>query len=218
MSGPGLAYGRYRAGDGDEWLMRIGSGPALLFLPPLFEELNRTRALLAAVMRRLAGQGFGCWLPDLPGTGESERALAQVSWQDWRGAAAAAAEAVGAAASVSLRGGALLDDAAAAPCRWRMAPATGASLARDLARAGLMTEGGGGGYAPSATLLAALAGAEPAAGDLVRTIRLASDRAEADLKLEGPPLWRRAEPQTSPELAEAMASDILQWIRACGAC
>lgn len=194
-------------------MMRIGSGPALLFLPPLFEEMNRTRALLVAAMRALAAKGFECWLPDLPGTGESERSLEEVSWQDWLDAAAAAFGAAGASASVSLRGGALLDEAA--PARWRFAPATGASLARDLARAGLMTEGGGG-YAPSETLLAALAVAEPAAGVTVRTLRLATDRGEADLKLEGPPLWRRAEPQNSNELAEAMASDISQWIRSCG--
>jgi hypothetical protein len=195
--------------------MRIGSGPALLFLPPLFEEMNRTRALLATVMRALAGQGFECWLPDLPGSGESERALEAVSWQEWRDAASAAFETAGAAASVSLRGGALLDEAA--PARWRFAPATGASLTRDLARAGLMTDGGGG-YAPSPALLEPLALAEPAAGGSLRTVRLATDRAEADLKLEGPPLWRRAEPQNSLELAEAMALDISQWVRACGIC
>jgi len=80
-----------------------------------------------------------------------------------------------------------------------------------------MTEGGGG-YAPSQALLAPLAAAEPPPGGEVRTLRLATDRSEADLKLEGPPLWRRAEPQNSPELAEAMASDISQWMRACGAC
>jgi hypothetical protein len=191
-------------------MMRIGSGPALLFLPPLFEEMNRTRALLARTMRALAAQGFECWLPDLPGTGESERALETVSWQDWREAAAAAFAAAGATASVSLRGGALLDEPA--PARWRFAPATGASLARDLGRAGLMTEGGGG-YSPSPALLEPLASAEPPPGGRVRTVRLATDRAEADLKLEGPPLWRRAEPQDSPELAEAIASDISQWIR-----
>jgi pimeloyl-ACP methyl ester carboxylesterase len=211
VTGGGLDYSRYRVGGRDEWMMRIGDGPALLFLPPLFEEMNRTRALLATAMRTLAAEGFGCWLPDLPGTGESERALADVSWQDWLDAAAAALETAGAIATVSLRGGALLDSPS--PARWRFAPATGASLARDLARAGLMTEGGGG-YAPSEALLGALAGAEPAAGDKVRTLRLASDRADADLKLEGPPLWRRAEPQNSYELAEAMASDISQWIRA----
>lgn len=215
MTSPGLHYSRYRVGDRDEWMMRIGQGPALLFLPPLFEELNRTRALLATVMRGLAAEGLACWLPDLPGTGESERALEDVSWQDWRDAAAAAFEAAGAVASVSLRGGALLDETA--PARWRFAPATGASLARDLARAGLMTEGGGG-YAPSEALLAGLAAAEPAAGAAIRTLRLSTDRGEAELKLEGPPLWRRAEPQNSYELAGAMALDISQWVRACGAC
>src|SRR5687767_1953312 len=98
-------------------MMRIGDGPALLFLPPLFEEMNRTRALLAATMRALAARGFGCWLPDLPGTGESERALEAVSWTDWREAAAEAFKAAGAVASVGLRGGTLLDDPA--PARWR---------------------------------------------------------------------------------------------------
>jgi hypothetical protein len=215
VSGAGLAFVRYRTAASDEWMMRIGDGPALLFLPPLFEEMNRTRALLAATMRALAAEGFGCWLPDLPGTGESERALGEISWQDWREAAAAALAAAGAGATIAVRGGALLDEAAAR--RWRFAPATGASLARDLGRAGLMTEGGGG-YAPSDGLVAALAAAEPAGGDDVRTVRLATDRAEADLKLEGPPLWRRAEPQTSPELARAMACDIAQWARQCGAC
>lgn len=195
--------------------MRIGSGPALLFLPPLFEEMNRTRALLASAMRALAAEGFECWLPDLPGTGESERALEQVSWQDWRDSAAGAFEASGAVASVGLRGGALLDEAS--PARWRFAPATGASLARDLARAGLMTEGGGG-YAPSPALVEPLASAEPPGGGRIRTVRLSTDRAEADLKLEGPPLWRRAEPQNSTELADAMALDISQWVRSCGVC
>jgi pimeloyl-ACP methyl ester carboxylesterase len=215
VKSPGLAYVRYRAGDRDEWMMRIGEGPSLLFLPPLFEELNRTRALLATTMRRLADRGFAGWLPDLPGTGESERALEEVTWQDWLDAAAAALEACGAVASVAVRGGALLDGTS--PVRWRFAPATGASLARDLARAGLMTEGGGG-YAPSQGLLDAIGEAEPPAGGRLRTVRLATDRAEADLKLEGPPLWRRAEPQNSPELAEAIASDISKWVRECGAC
>jgi hypothetical protein len=215
VTSPGLDYARYRAGGRDEWMMRIGDGPSLLFLPPLFEEMNRTRALLATAMRALAAEGFACWLPDLPGTGESERALEAVSWDDWREAADAAFEAAGAIASVAIRGGALLDHDS--PARWRFAPATGASLARDLARAGLMAEGGGG-YAPSETLLDALAEAEPPAGGTVRTVRLATDRAEAELKLDGPPLWRRAEPQNSFELAEAMASDISRWTRECGAC
>src|SRR5688572_16063195 len=102
--------------------------------------MNRTRALLASVMRALADDGFGCWLPDLPGTGASARALEAAAVGGGPEAAAAAAEAVSPVCTVSLRGGALLDGPAGR--RWRLAPATGASLARDLARAGLMTEGG----------------------------------------------------------------------------
>jgi pimeloyl-ACP methyl ester carboxylesterase len=211
----GLDYARYPAGGRDEWMMRIGEGPSLLFLPPLFEEMNRTRALLATAMRALAAEGFACWLPDLPGTGESERALEAVRWDEWREAAGAACAEAKAVATVGLRGGALLDETS--PARWRFAPAPGASLARDLARAGLMAEGGGG-YAPSEAFLAALAAAEPPPGEKVRTVRLATDRAEADLKLDGPPLWRRAEPQNSYELAGAMALDISQWVRTCGTC
>jgi hypothetical protein len=82
----------------------------------------------------LAARGLRLLAARPPGTGESERALEDVSWQDWRAAAAAAFAASGAIASVSC---------AAAPCstrrrrlRWRFAPATGASLARDLARPG----------------------------------------------------------------------------------
>jgi hypothetical protein len=47
--------------------MRIGASdaPPILFVPPLLEEMNRTRALIVSVMRRLAAQGLGCWLPDL---------------------------------------------------------------------------------------------------------------------------------------------------------
>lgn len=216
MSAGGLAYGRYSTAGSDEWLMRIGApaAPAVLFLPPLFEELNRTRAFMASVMRLLAAQGLCCWLPDLPGTGESARPLTEVSWEEWRQAAAAALPTP--KAVVALRGGALLDDAIETRCRWRLAPATGSAIARDLARAGLMSEGGGG-YAPSEALLASLASAELADAAGIRTVRLATDRAEADLKLEGLPLWRRAEPQNSSELAEAAASDITNWMRACGA-
>lgn len=45
----GLAYEPYTTGGRKEWLMRIGPPDAapILFLPPLFEEMNRTRALIA---------------------------------------------------------------------------------------------------------------------------------------------------------------------------
>jgi pimeloyl-ACP methyl ester carboxylesterase len=213
----GLRYDRYQVNGRAEWLMRIGpdKGRPVLFVPPLFEELNRTRALLAGVMRALAADGTSCVLPDLPGTGESECELSEVGWDAWTGAIAAVAESLGPdLLVVSVRGGALLD-AVPAGAHWRLAPVDGASLARDLARVGLAGAETGAGYEPSASLRAALSEAKPAELPKARTIRLASDPKPADFKLEGPALWRRSEPQTSPELVSAIASDITAWSRAC---
>lgn len=225
-----LGYDRYSSRNCDEWLMRIGTPEArpVLFLPPLFEEMNRTRALLAATMRALAPRGYCCWLPDLPGSGESERALDAIGWEDWRDAVrdAAAAVALTAGRSVavaSLRGGALLDDAAEAACRWRFAPADGASLSRDLVRSSLVAPQDGApgldlaGYRLGEALFDALAKAIPEPLEPLRVVRLASDRGEADFKLDGPALWRRSEPASSPALAAALADDLAAWIEQCDA-
>jgi pimeloyl-ACP methyl ester carboxylesterase len=220
----GLAYDRYTAGGFDEYVMRIGAAdsPPILFVPPLFEEMNRTRALLAATMRALAAQGFGCWLPDLPGTGESERSLHDVTWNDWREAVREAADHAAAAGGrapvvAAIRGAALIDDAAEALCHWRLAPVAGASLARDLERTGLAGGADWAGYDPSPALRAELQAAVPEPAARLRTVRLASDRAEADAKLQGPALWRRSEPGSSAEMAEAAAADIAAWATTCAA-
>ena len=216
----GLAFTRFGSGGRQEWLMRIGAedAPAILFVPPLFEEMNRCRALIAAVMRRLAAQGFGCWLPDLSGTGESERELIEVAWDEWRHDVAAAASYVAEKASrpliASMRGGVLLDDGAEARGWWRFAPAEGLTLQRDMVRAGLAGVEWAG-YAPSDALKAGLAGATAAGVAPLRTVRLATDAQAADLKVDGPALWRRSEPGTSGELAEALAADLAGWSRAC---
>ena len=221
----GLFYDRC----GAEWMVRIGpaEGKPILFLPPLFEEMNRTRAFVASLMRRLAGRGFGCWLPDLPGAGESERALETVEWSDWleaaRDAAAHVAEAAGSTPLVaSVRGGALLD-AAAGGDRWRFAPVEGTSLARDLIRANLHTRDELdtevvelAGYRISDRLLAELRNAETSSG-AIRTVRLESDRADADLKVPGPALWRRSEPGTAAELADLLAADLAECRDRCAA-
>jgi pimeloyl-ACP methyl ester carboxylesterase len=205
--------------------MRIGpeGGQPILILPPLLEEMNRTRAFLASLMRSLAGRGFGCWLPDLPGTGESERALESCSWNDWQAAVWDAAHHVAAAAGrgtliAGIRGGALLGGS------WRFAPAAGASLARDLVRAASLKpeelsgeQVDAAGYRLSAGLFAELRAAELPSGDAVRTVRLASDPAEADLKLDGPALWRRSEPGNAPALAEVLADDLATWFERCAA-
>lgn len=215
-----LAFAAFAGADRDEWLMRIGEegAPAILIVPPLFEEMNRTRALIAAMMRRLASQGFGCWLPDLGGTGESARDLADATWADWRhdvtSACAYVTEKAGKPLVASLRGGALLDDAAAARGWWRFAPAEGLKLSRDMVRAGLAGVEWAG-YAPSDALKAALSGATPAAVKPLRLVRLETDALAADAKVDGPALWRRSEPGTSDALAEALAADIAGWSASC---
>jgi len=204
--------------------MRIGAAeaPAVLIVPPLFEEMNRTRALLADVMRALAARGLCGWLPDLKGTGESEAELATAQWDDWRHdvmAAAAHAEARSGqpVLAASIRGGGLIDDGASAIGWWRLAPVAGASLVRDMVRAGLAGVEWAG-YAPSHDLRGRLVDAAPVAQEPLRTARLASDAAAADVKLPGPALWRRSEPGNSAELAAAMAADIAEWHATCAAC
>jgi pimeloyl-ACP methyl ester carboxylesterase len=216
-----LSYDHYRADGCDEWLTVIGSphAPPILFLPPLFEEMNRTRALIVAMMRSVAARGYGCWLPDLPGTGESEKPLETTGWEQWRGAVAAAAAQLGHGGPLfgvaSVRGGCLLDDVVPARCAWRFAPVAGTSLARDLSRAGLTSGGGTAGYAPGELLLRPLERAEPAEIANLRTLRLESDRGDADRKIDGPPLWRRAEPESSSELAALLSEDLLDWLGRC---
>ena len=219
----GLAFDRYPVDGCGEWLMRIGAAESvpILFVPPLFEEMNRTRALIAAMMRALAVRGFGCWLPDLPGTGESERALEEVSWDDWRAAVSEAADHAAAASGrepvvAAIRGGCLIDDAAEGAGHWRFAPVLGASLARDLERSG-MTGVAWAGYSASPSLRAELEAALPEPEARLRTVRLASDRGEADAKIAGPALWRRSEPGVSAALAEAAAADLGGWASACAA-
>jgi pimeloyl-ACP methyl ester carboxylesterase len=209
----GLRYDQYGAA---EWRMRIGpdDGPEILILPPLFEEMNRTRSLLAAIMRLLAGRGFLCTLPDLPGTGESERPLDAIGWSDWQDAATLAAKP---ALVASFRGGALLDHGAAAPA-WRFAPVSGRSLVRDLERAGLAGGAPLAGYPVPPSLLDALRHSEPADVSPLRTVRLESDAQPADMRVAGSALWRRSEPANAPDLASALAADLASWGAACGAC
>lgn len=212
--------------------MRVGdaAAPPILIFAPLFEEMNRTRALISAIMRRIAVRGYCCWLPDLPGTGESERPLEDVSWALWRDAARAAGAFVTSAGGstpmiASLRGGCLIDDAAMASSYWRFAPAEGVSLTRDLLRSSLVAATDQredildlAGYPIPTHLFDDISKFVPQSLGNVRTVRLESDRATADLKVAGPALWRRSEPGTSPALADALADDLLSWCARCANC
>lgn len=238
MTSDALSYRSYRWRGADEWLAEIGSGPPVLLVPPLFEELNRCRALLAGVMRGLAARSLHAVLPDLPGTGESERDLQDAAWDDWTGALGLLSVDLKARSQApylaSFRGGCLLEDQAETAGTWRFAPAGGAALCRDLVRARqaalpdkvraeiIEAEARSGstefaGYVIPSALFGPLCdkAIPDAAG--ARTVRLLTDPAAADLKLEGKPLWRQAEPGNDIVLAEALAADIADWVRACAA-
>lgn len=217
---------------GREAMIRFGpgAGPVVVAALPLFEEANRTRTFTVAILRALAERGVGGALPDLPGTGESLIPLEHVGLGEMREAFAAAARAVSRPYVVAIRSGGLVDARASAKGRWHLAPQGGPELLRELKRvrqlraplppgdawwADAVTEIAG--NRVSAGLLDALAAAEPLAADTspLRVVRLDSDDRPADLKLAGAPLWRRAEPDNDPALAEALAEDIAAWVRAC---
>ena len=111
------------------------TGPCVLILPPLFEEMNRTRRLLADLGRALAAKGIGSALADLPGTGDAS-GLPDVT--AWRRATAHLIEtqARRPLRVLAVRGGALLTDGAGSEGLYRISPAaSGASLLREMMRA-----------------------------------------------------------------------------------
>lgn len=56
---------------------------ALLFVPPLAEEMNKTRRMVALQARRLAAAGFAVLLADLHGCGDNPDDLGDTTWDDW---------------------------------------------------------------------------------------------------------------------------------------
>ncbi len=224
----------YDWAGGREAMVRFGpaTGPVVVLALPLFEEANRTRTFAVGLLRKLADRGVGGLLPDLPGQNESPVATEHATLAGWRAAFAAAAAAIGRPAhSVTIRGGALVDRDAMMVSRWQLAPARGEALARDLLRAAqaagdpveidldARNDDGGpvtiAGSRLNRPLLRDLHGADYVREGAVRVVRLDSDPADADYKLDGTPLWRRSEPGDDPTLATALADDIADWIARC---
>jgi hypothetical protein len=204
---------------GDELWLRSGAKYSLqiIIIQPLFEEANRCRRLLASMMRGLAANGIGSVLPDLPGTGESRTDISTISFSDWQAALSAVAETIQPVVIASLRGGALLDGGLATKGYWRCAPETGARIVRDLKRTQLSGSALYAGHAISDDFLAALEEASIPPSAPLRTLRLESDAGEADAKIAGSPLWRRAEPGDDPALAAALVADLTEWVKQCAA-
>lgn len=197
-------------------------GPTVLMIPALFDEGNRMRRLTVEVMRRLAGSGIACVLPDLPGLNESTMPLEQASLALWRDAMAALALATGARRVLAIRGGALVSPDGLAG--WHYAPVVGASVLRQMVRAriiagrelgredkhdALLAQGRSGGldlagYRLGAAMIAGLERAEAPEDDI--TV-IGHDM------VGGAALWLRAEPGYDAEQADALAAVVAMGMR-----
>ncbi|WP_374527855.1 hypothetical protein [Novosphingobium sp.] len=196
----------------------------LLVIPALFDEANRLRRLTVEVMRRLDGAGIDSFLPDLPGTNESKRDLSGIEAEDWAMAAEAAARHFEATHVLAIRGGALLVPKGLRS--WHYAPTKGASILRTMLRArvlsareagreetvdGLLAEGLEqglelAGYRLSAEMIRQLQALAPVAAPGTSLI-------EQDM-VGGSGLWLRAEPDESPDQADALAAIVTMGIAA----
>ena len=230
MSTPAPRFWRYESRGTSHPIMSFGdsSSTQLLIVPPLLEELNRTRKLISDLMRALAAKGVATHLPDLPATGESETALTDTRWDDWQQAVTDAAAASIATAVLAIRGGCLIDDGIEGASHMRFSPVDGKRLVRDLVRSRSLTDAAFdsaaqaavfthgptiiGGYPVSADLACAIRDAEPQPIEGVRTIRLENEHGDSDAVIAGPPLWRRAEPTGSPELTDTLVAHIVEWL------
>jgi hypothetical protein len=208
--------------DGDEYALALDRGRErrLVILPALFDEGNKLRHFTVEVMRLLDEAGIDTVLPDLPGCNESVAPLERQTLDSWGIAARAAAVHFGVTHVLSLRGGALCEPDTLPVVRY--APATGSALLRGLLRARVIASREAGlaedreallargsregielaGYRLGARMVRELESAEPSGGSALVNI------AQSDLG--GPGLWLRAEPDHSPEQAQALATRVAQ--------
>ena len=196
----------------------------VLVVPALFDEANRLRRFTLEVMRRLDGVGIDSFLPDLPGTNESERELAEVEAEDWIMAIEAAWREFGATHVLSLRGGALLMPKGLPG--WSYAPAKGGSLLRTMLRARMLAAREAGREESSETLLThglehglELAGYH-LSPEMIRQLQELSPPARDDITvipqdlIGGSGLWLRAEPDEDANQADALAAVVALRVRA----
>ena len=222
----------YRFAGFDEACLSFGDAQAdrvMLIVPPLFDEMNRVRAVLVGAMRELATCGVMTLLPDLPGCNESLAPIAEQTIESWTRAMTAAAGNFGATHIASIRGGALVVSDIALP-QWRMAPVKGASLLKTMLRTriasdkeagltttadGLMTDAQSGpielsGYLLGADMLAGLDAAVPGEAAFEMTL------GDGPGQLRGKPLWLRAEPQEDADMSAALGAELDRWSASCG--
>jgi len=130
-------FANYKFDERDELCLKAGGAHQkhILFIPPLFDEMNRMRRMLVDVMRHLDGRQIGSILPDLPGTNESLFPQDKASLEIWTKALTDCASQHGCSDHIaSFRGGSLIDGIVGARQHWRLTPAKGSTLLRTMMR------------------------------------------------------------------------------------
>lgn len=188
----------------------------MLVLPALFDEANKLRRLTVEVMQRLDTAGIDSVLPDLPGCNESRQPLEAQSLDHWRECAVAAAAHFFATHVLTLRGGALV-----APSKmpgWTYAPVAGRQVLRAMLRARTIAAREAGREETTETLqqIGRSEGVElagwhlgPALFTQLEAAAPQPDSPQVEIEqaaVGGSPLWLRAEPDDSPEQADALAA------------
>lgn len=224
----------YQFGGHDEACLTFGPEEAsrrILIIPPLFDEMNRVRAMLVSAMRGLADRGIVTMLPDIPGCNESLTVISLQTIDSWQAAMTAAAQQLSTTHVASIRGGALIDAGIALP-HWRLAPAKGGSILKTMLRTRIASDKEAGKTSSVESLMAdvqaapiELSGYFLCAGMLAGLDAATTDASvqahemivgEEPGQLWGKPIWLRAEPQEDPDMSAALAAELDRWSASCG--
>jgi hypothetical protein len=205
-------------GTGEEMALAFGrQRPSrVLVIPPLFDEANRFRHQILEIMIRLDDRDIDAICPDLPGCNESLAPHADQTLAGWCNAAAAAAEHFGATHVLAIRSGCWL-----APEHlpgWLYAPAKPQQVLRAMLRARTIAAREAGRQETADRLLESGQQAGLVLGGWGLGPQLVAELASTTFvpnelsivveheELGGKPLWLRAENDSDPEQAEALAA------------
>ena len=231
---PAPAFGTYEFAGCKELCLCPSTPLAhrVMLVPPLFDEMNRMRRMLVGVLEALEGLSVGGFLPDLPGTNESQIALDQVTLSGWQDAMAACAQQHGISHIASFRAGVLAVAGLNEADHWIFSPAKGAAVLRTMLRTKVAADRESGlatsiadltiraekerlelaGNIIGPKLFAQLNAADIPSFARQQVIRLESDSKPADSHVPGSALWLRAEPDDDPAMSSAIARNIAAWM------
>ena len=229
-----MYHSTYTINGTTEQILQAGDGNdarCILFVPPLFDEMNRMRRVMVSAMRALAKAGIRSALLDLPGCNESAADLAAQDLDIWCEAVVAAASQLNATHVASIRGGALIDNGIADLPHWRLSPVGGSSLIKTMLRARIASDKESGVTSTTDGLLE-LGRTAPIelAGNRIGCAMLASLQqteikqpsnvtaamlGDGDDNVTGSALWLRAEPQDDPAMAASIAMQLDRWSAVC---